>query len=478
MSTQLLSCLRASRRAAMVLTIAAAVLMGGAAATAQAVSASPGAEAQQRLKTALDSRFRALATQSGILLVPRRAESGVESIEVLDTTVAVNGRVVTGAELRERLGAGADAVIELTYLEPAARRALLFGPPTEAPQAPASPPPARVTPETGPPTPQPAEPRRRRSNSRVRIGGSVTVGEDEVVNGSVVAVMGSATIRGEVGDEVVVVLGDVRLGPDANVHGDVTVVGGHLDVDPQAIVGGEVNEIGFDVPRIGWSPFEGWNFRWPFRSWWHSPSFDLFTSSLRMLLFGLLAMIALFVAGRPIDCIERRVASDPWRSGFVGLLAQLLFVPLLVLTVVILAVSIIGIPLLLLVPFALLALLCALLVGFAGVACRLGRLAQERFGLTPQNRYLVLLVGLVAIWALSLAGNLIGLGGRAVWALAAPIGVIGFLVEYVAWTVGFGAAILTRFGTRPGVSPAPVAQEVELRPPPPVDPSLTDLDFK
>lgn len=474
MSIQIRSRQGMPRRAALVL-MTAAVLAAAVAAPAQPVSASPDTEVQQRLKTTIESQFRALATQGGVLLIPRRADSGVESIEVLEHTIAVNGRVVTGAELRERLGAGADAVIELTYLEPAARRTLLFGP---APEAAPPPPPAQVAPEAGPPAPRPDQPRRRRSDARVRIGGSVTVGEDEVVDGSVVAVMGSATVRGEVSDEVVVVLGDVHLGPAANVHGDVTVVGGQVDVDPQARIGGRVNEIAFDIPRIHWRPFQNWNFRRPFPAWWFSPSFDLFASSLRMLLIGLLAMMALLLAGRPIEAIERRVGSDPWRSGLVGLLAQLLFVPLLVLTVVILAVSIIGIPLLLLVPFALLALLAALLVGFAGVACRLGRVAQQRFGLSPENRYVVLLIGLVAIWALTLAGHAIGLGGRALWALAAPVGVIGFLVEYAAWTVGFGAAILTRFGTRPGLPPAPVAQEADLGPPPTVDPSLTDLDLK
>lgn len=478
MSIQIRSRLRVPRRAATVL-MTAAVLAAAVAAPAQPPSVSPATEAHQRLKTTIESRFRALATQGGVLLIPRRAESGVESIEVLENTVAVNGRVVTGAELRERLGAGADAVIELTYLEPAARRTLLFGPaPEAAPPPPPSPPPAQVTPEAGPPAPRPDQPRRRRSDARVRIGGSVTVGEDEVVDGSVVAVMGSATVRGEVSDEVVVVLGDVHLGPEANVHGDVTVVGGQVDADPQARIGGRVNEIAFDVPRIHWRPFENWSFRRPFPAWWFSPSFDLFASSLRMLLIGLLAMMALLVAGRPIEAIERRVGSDPWRSGLVGLLAQLLFVPLLVLTVVILAVSIIGIPLLLLVPFALLAVLVALFIGFTGVACRLGRVAQQRLGLSPENRYVVLLIGLVAIWALTLAGHAIGLGGRALWALAAPVGVIGFLVEYAAWTVGLGAAILTRFGTRLGLPPAPVAQEVDLGPPPTVDPSLTDLDLK
>ena len=62
-------------------------------------------------------------------------------------------------------------------------------------------------------------------------------------------------------------------------------------------------------------------------------------------------------------------------SGFTGLLAQLLFIPVLVLTVVMLAVSMIGIPLLVLVPFGVVAFLLAMLVGFAGVALRVGQWA-------------------------------------------------------------------------------------------------------
>jgi hypothetical protein len=234
----------------------------------------------------------------------------------------------------------------------------------------------------------------------------VRVERDEVVNGAVVAVLGSATIDGEVRDDVVVVAGDVQLGPDANVHGDVTVVGGKLDVDRKARVGGQLNEIGFDSPRIRFRPFDRWG--WPihpFRSWWSSPVFNLFAVSLRMLLFGLLSLILVVAAPGPLGRIERRVTAEPWKSGLVGLFAQLLFVPLLVLTVVILAVSIIGIPLLLLVPFALLALLFALLIGFAGVATRAGRWVEERFGLAPRTRVVALVTGLVAIWALSLWGT-------------------------------------------------------------------------
>jgi hypothetical protein len=91
---------------------------------------------------------------------------------------------------------------------------------------------------------------------------------------------------------------------------------------------------------------------------------------------------------------------------------------------------------------------------------------------------MALLVGLAAIWALSLVGHLVALGGWAVWGLAAIFSAMGFLVEYLAWTVGFGAALLTRFGTRPSGGDVAAAPEPHFEPPPPVDPSLIDADLK
>jgi hypothetical protein len=437
---------------------------------------------QAKLRAAIDARYRAYTTQGGILLVPRSPVTGVESIEVLESTIGINGAIVTGAELRQRLGADADAIIALSYLEPAARQALLFGP---APGPPSPPVPPLVTPEVPAPPPthpqvlKPKELFRRRAEARVRVGGSVHVASDEVVDGAVVAVLGSATIDGEVRDDVVVVAGNARLGPEANVRGDVTVVGGTLDIDPTARIGGSVNEIGFGVPQ-NWHfrPFPQWT--WPihpFRNWWTSPAVSLFVLVLRILLFGLLALVLLVAAPAALGRIERRVTAEPWKCGLVGLVAQLLFVPLLVLTVVILAVSIIGIPLLLLIPFALLALLFALLVGFAGVAGAVGRWVQERFGLGPKSRGMALVVGLTTIWALTLVGHLVALGGWPVWGLAAIFSAVGFVVEYLAWTVGFGAALMTRFGTRPA-GEAPTSPEPHFEPPPSVDPSLVDVDLK
>ncbi len=465
------------RRGAVALAAAAAaaVLLAGSTTYAQPSQAPTAlSAAQAKLKSAIDARYRVFASDGGLLLVPRKPLAGVGSIEVLESTISVNGTIVTGGELRQRLGADADSVLELSYLDPPARRALLLG--GAAQQPPAAP---TAETEQTPAEPGREAPARRRSDARVRIGGSVRIERDEVVNGAVVVVLGSATVEGEVRDDVVVVAGNARLGPDADVHGDVTVVGGRLDADPKAHVGGRINEIGLATPNVRLAPFSRWGWRLhPFHSWWNSPRFDLFAVSLRMLLFGLMSLVLVVVAPQATRRIERRVAADPWRSGFVGLLAQLVFIPLLVLTIVILVVSIIGIPLLVLIPFALLALLFALLIGFAGVAARVGSWAQERFGLTPPNRLVTVLLGLVAIWLLTMVGHVVALGGWPVWGLAAIFAVVGFLVEYVAWTVGFGAALLTRFGTRPRGDDTPVRMEPDLGPPPPVDPSLVDLDLK
>jgi hypothetical protein len=160
----------------------------------------------------------------------------------------------------------------------------------------------------------------------------------------------------------------------------------------------------------------------------------------------LLSMLIALIAARPVERIGDRAARDPWLSGFTGLLAQLLFIPVLVLTVVVLAVSIIGIPLLILVPFGIVAFLLAMLVGFAGVSLRLGRWAVGPHRAVP----LAIAVGVILVAAVALLSRGLGLLPVPLWPITWALGIGGFFVEYVAWTVGLGAALLTRFGSRRG----------------------------
>src|SRR5438309_727334 len=110
-------------------------------------------------------------------------------------------------------------------------------PPPPPPERPA-PPLERPSPEQPPQPPEPL--RSRRSSDRVHIGGSVTVDADETIDGDVVAIGGSARVRGEVRGEVVAIGGYVELGPNAIVRKGITVVGRTVRRDPAARVDGAI----------------------------------------------------------------------------------------------------------------------------------------------------------------------------------------------------------------------------------------------
>jgi len=124
----------------------------------------------------------------------------------------------------------------------------------------------------------------------------------------------------------------------------------------------------------------------------------------------------------------------------------------------VLVVTIIGIPLLVLIPFAVLALGVIGLVGFTAVASYLGRLINRRFAWSGDNPYLTVVIGIVLVVSPVLIARLIGLAGILVFPFTGTLAFLGFLLEYSAWTIGFGAVALLRFAKPGGTLPsAPVA---------------------
>jgi hypothetical protein len=391
------------------------------------------------LRKKLESRFEILPIANGVVLTPR-FKTPVKSIEISDATIAIDGAPVTGAELRERLGSDAQLVLLVSYLDSDGRKALVSN---EA----ASPKPVDSTaPTLDPRSSEPERPstsRARRRGDTVRIGGSVSVGADEYVRGDVVAIGGSATVDGEVDGQVVAVGGAVRLGPTAVVHGDVTSIGGGVFRDPKAVIQGGIQEIGIGGPwRGNWGRRGDWDWDWMGRLY---PVARLTGTLVRVTLLSLLVAMVLFVARDPVVQIADRVAADPIKSWLVGFLAEMLFFPVLIMTVIVLAISIIGIPLLVLVPVAIVALLLVMLVGFAGVAYQIGRMLQDKVDALRTRPYAATVAAILLIVSPVLLARLVGLTGD-FWVLVWPIAVVGFLLEYIAWTAGLGAAALARWG--------------------------------
>ncbi len=439
---------------AAVVVLVALPTVGRDVASAQSVSAQDG------LRQQIERRFEVLPLRNGLALRPKRDNRGVRSIELADGIIAIDGAPATGAQLRDTLGPDADLILRLSYLDADARQRL-FGP-SVPPPAPAAPPAEAAPAAPGAPAPPvPLErPRRPRhtGNDRVRIGGSVTVNEGEVIDGDVVAIGGSVRVDGEVTGNAVGIGGGVDLGPHADVAGDVVSIGAPLKRDPGARIGGKVVGVGFGnfgVGRWRWDRSEAGRFLFPFLGA-AAGLFALTSTLARVAVLCLLVSLVMMVGREWVDRVGARAIAEPVKAGVVGLLAQLLFIPVLILTVLVLVVTIIGIPLLVLVPFAVLALAVVGLVGFTAVAANLGRLVNRRFDWNDRSPYVTVITGVVLLILPVLIARVVGLAGILVFPITGTLALVGFLVEYVAWTVGFGAVALLRF-SRPGTTAPPAA---------------------
>jgi hypothetical protein len=442
--------------------IVALVASGVAAQGVGAQQAPPAGEAAA-LARQIEARFDVLPLTDGLALRPRFASPGrdVRSIEIAAGTIAIDGAPVTGAELRDRVGPDADLIVKLSYLDQATQRSLFEppgAPPGDPPLAAPGPPPAPDAPPGARPLPPPALPdtprrperTRRYSGDRVRLGGGVTVGADELVTGDVVAIGGSARVLGEVRGEVVAVGGSVELGPNAIVSRDVVVVGGALRRDPSSTVGGSIHEVGLgSLDMSGWrwsrAPFENWWWGWTLGS-----AFALFSTLTRVAVLCLLAALVVLVGREQVERIGVVAAAEPLKSGAVGVLSQLLFLPVLIMTIVILVLTIIGIPLLVLVPFLVIGLLLVALVGFTSIGHYMGRIFGRRMGWAELGPYAATIVGILLIVSPLILARLLGLAGGLLFPMTFGLRLIATVVEYAAWTVGFGAVALLWFNRRRG----------------------------
>jgi hypothetical protein len=395
---------------------------------------------QQALRSRLEQRFDVVQLTNGVGLRPKSRMGDVRLVEITDGAILINGTAVTGRELKERLGSDADAVLQLSYLSPEARREA-FEPrqpdePVEAQQPPE--PPAREE------LPSMRRPRQSHGD-RVRIFGDVTVKEDESVGGEVVAVIGSVRVDGEVGQQVVAVLGSVDLGPKAVVGGDVVSVGGRVRRADGAQIRGSVTEVSLADPnvRINFEPIFGWRGPYFFDELAAVPR--LVGTGFRFLLLVMLVSIALVVARPAVEASAQRVTDSPIQTTLVGLAAEIMLAPALIVTIFVLAISIIGIPLLLLIPFALLVLVLMALLGFSGTVYAVGQWARRRFGIGGSPPFVDVILGVTIILLPVLIARLVALAGWPGTPLSILFLMFGFGVEFVAWASGFGAVLTNGF---------------------------------
>jgi hypothetical protein len=291
---------------------------------------------------------------------------------------------------------------------------------------------------------------RRHEGVHIRIGRDYQLPSDQVASRPVIVVGGSATVDGRLEDDLVVVGGPVTIGPHAKVRGNVVALGGEVRVADTAEVQGEIRDVGIEWPEIRFALRELW---WRMdEGWW--AGIRLVGTTVRYVLTMLAACLIALIAPGWIRRIQGRAADAPLASALTGLVGEVLLIPAIVVVVVGLVLTIVGIPLLALLPFALFAFGLAWLAGFAAVAARLGALTRGRFG--EGTAVMDVARGVTLLFVLTVVGRLLAVGPSSVWPLSMSFSVAGFVVEFLAWTVGLGAALLAPFGRRWRVEPPPL----------------------
>ncbi len=270
----------------------------------------------------------------------------------------------------------------------------------------------------------------------VRLFSDVEIAPGEHVDGDVVAVVGSVRVEGEVTGNVVAVGGSVELLSGARVHGDAVAVGGGLRHDEGAVVNGESVSVGILPIGLG---------------------IPAFTSMILTVVVGWLLSVGMgillaWLFPERLRVIGRMASRRTGASFWLGLVSM----PLAAVACFLLLVTVIGIPIALVLPFAYgVAVWAGTISATYVLGCKILRRAVGEGGLLGPviagSSFIALFFVAAAItsqppgFARTIALFLLAFGGLLAFALS--------------W-IGTGALLLSRFGSasRPAAEPvAPAA---------------------
>lgn len=280
---------------------------------------------------------------------------------------------------------------------------------------------------------------RNQKGTAFALAGEITVAEDEEATGDVVVLFGSIEVFGRVHGNVVSVMGNVHLGPRAVVDGDV--VAANLAVEPGAQIHGDRVEIPF--PNMGF----------PFGRDFFRHGGGLLLAVILLTISSLFGILTLAVAPRQVAKVNQKIDSGLFKSFFVGFVGEILLLPIFIL----LCVTVIGIPVAFLI-FPLL-VVAAYLLGNTAISLSVGQKLRQGTQSPGASSMITMLSGKFFLYLPFLCAGFLGLFGGGFGPLFRTFSLIFFLfglaLHFAATASGFGAALLSRYGTRPKEPPPP-----------------------
>lgn len=287
------------------------------------------------------------------------------------------------------------------------------------------------------------KPRKIIHGNIVKVWDDLHVPVMDDVRGDVVVVFGNAEISGRVDGNVVVVFGNLLLSETAQVTEKIVSVGGRLDQDPCAEAG---DVVAIDLlPRDldgGLAGFLG------------EGILPFFMCQGTFLLTLLLAIIAVVAAPRErFEAITETLRQSPGPCLGMGLITTIVGPLLVAILMAVLIITVIGVPIALLV-FLALVLVVIISVAVSGVV--LGQRICGLLGSGCSSSWLTVVVGMSVLHLVSFLGSVTSLTAG-LETVANVLVVLGVLIKTLAFLLGFGALINSRFGGRRPSSPSSLA---------------------
>jgi hypothetical protein len=264
--------------------------------------------------------------------------------------------------------------------------------------------------------------------------GDRTISANTVVEGPIAIARGNLDVYGTIEGDVVALDGNVRVHEGGRIVGDAWAAGGTVLIEG-GVVEGQKRSLAITRPAI-FTPH-------PPRSPWQS-------AKLVFGWFAVLTIIGLGVmvfADSNLDGVVLALERGFSRSFWIGLTGQVAALPALLVLVVGLAITVLGT---LLIPFAIVAYIIAaaglVTLGFLAVARLAGGVVTSGRGTTSRRgaNLRALISGLGIFLGLWMVAALFAWNPMA----GAILRAVGIAVTWVAATVGLGAAMSSRAGTK------------------------------
>ncbi len=174
--------------------------------------------------------------------------------------------------------------------------------------------------------------------------------------------------------------------------------------------------------------------------------------------FGIFLAVGLAILHffpRHIDIVSRTVLHAPGRSFLVGIAGGILSVPIWVTGMIVLAISVIGIPVLLLwIPAFPILVAAAMILGYIAVSRNVGHWVSHRDlqgleGMDTSRPAVQIGVGLLVLIGAFAVASVLQIGGMIFSPFAILLNILGVVLTVAAGSIGLGAVLLSRAGRDP-----------------------------